>query len=100
VICDRCDVNSSHARGFGSTYEKDSGLDGELLFTGSQTFKVPEIEVFWELDGLLTKSVSIVLSAKNTGAKSRERIMPKGYRNEKPRSSDYWISFYLALMNG
>jgi hypothetical protein len=46
VICDGCDVKESHAGGFGSSYENDSGLDGRLLLTGSTKFKVSEIEVF------------------------------------------------------
>jgi hypothetical protein len=46
VICDGCDVNACHCDGFGSTYTNDSGLNGQLLFTGAKKFKVSEIEVF------------------------------------------------------
>jgi hypothetical protein len=45
-ICGGCDVNRSHSRGFGSTYENTTGIEGRLVFTGSDTFIVNEIEVF------------------------------------------------------
>jgi hypothetical protein len=46
VIADGCNVNDSHAHGFGSAYVNDSRVDDSLLFTGSAAFKVSEIEVF------------------------------------------------------
>jgi hypothetical protein len=45
-IVDGCNVNSSHSRGLGSTYENWTGIDGHLVLTGSDTFIVDEIEVF------------------------------------------------------
>jgi small GTP-binding protein len=46
-ICGGCDANPSHSRGFGSTYENTTGIDGRLVFAGSDTFIVDEIEVYW-----------------------------------------------------
>jgi small GTP-binding protein len=46
VVVDGCNVNSSHSRGLGSVYENGTGIDGRLVFTGSDTFIVREIEVF------------------------------------------------------
>jgi hypothetical protein len=46
LISDGCNVNSSHSRGLGSTYENGTGIDGRFVFTGSETFIVNEIEVF------------------------------------------------------
>jgi hypothetical protein len=46
VVCDGCNVNASNARLFGSTYANATGIEGRLLFTGSETFTVDEIEVF------------------------------------------------------
>jgi hypothetical protein len=38
--------NSSGAAGFGRVYTNDTGLDGSTFFTGSERFRVKEIEVF------------------------------------------------------
>jgi hypothetical protein len=46
VISDHCDTAPSHARGFGRTYANATSIEGRLLFTGSETFVVKEIEVF------------------------------------------------------
>jgi hypothetical protein len=46
LICDCCDANASHARGFGSSYENTTGVEGRAVFTGSDAFTVKEIEVF------------------------------------------------------
>jgi hypothetical protein len=46
-VCDRCNqFNSSKTSGFGDTYENDTGVEGSVLFTGSDCFRVKEIEVF------------------------------------------------------
>jgi hypothetical protein len=42
-----CDASPSRSGGFGSTYQNDTGIDGRLVFTGSDSFIVSEIEVFW-----------------------------------------------------
>jgi hypothetical protein len=46
LINDGCNVNSSHSRGLGSTYQNGTGIDGRFVFSGSETFIVKEIEVF------------------------------------------------------
>jgi hypothetical protein len=46
VISDCCHTEPSHTQGFGQTYENTSGIEGKLFFTGSETFRVKEIEVF------------------------------------------------------
>jgi small GTP-binding protein len=45
-VCGGCNTNVSHSRGFGSTYENTTGIEGRLVFTGADTFIVNEIEVF------------------------------------------------------
>jgi hypothetical protein len=46
-VFDNCNANTnSWAYQFGENYTKDTGLDGNTFFTGSQGFQVKEIEVF------------------------------------------------------
>jgi hypothetical protein len=46
VISDCCNTEPSHTSDFGGTYENKSGIEGKLFFTGSDTFRVKDIEVF------------------------------------------------------
>jgi hypothetical protein len=47
LVVNNCDANTdSYTSRFGSTYGNDTGEDGETFFTGSQQFRVREIEVF------------------------------------------------------
>jgi hypothetical protein len=50
-ICGDCDRSPSHSRGFGSTYENTTEIDGRFVFTGSDTFIVQEIEVLEVVKG-------------------------------------------------
>jgi hypothetical protein len=46
-VWDNCTVNTdSYTCYFGGSYTHDTGLDGKTFFTGSERFKVKEIEVF------------------------------------------------------
>jgi hypothetical protein len=42
--CNAKTINSTY--NFGNVYTNDTGLDGEIVFTGSVKFQVKEIEVF------------------------------------------------------
>jgi hypothetical protein len=47
AAADNCDANTdSPTEFFGVSYNNDTGLDGTTFFTGSENFKVKEIEVF------------------------------------------------------
>jgi hypothetical protein len=47
AVSDECNTNlESHTAYFGSSYMNDTGLGGDTVFTGSQYFRVNEIEVF------------------------------------------------------
>jgi uncharacterized coiled-coil protein SlyX len=45
-ICNNCNANAGSDTGLGFVYTNDTGMDGKTVFTGSQYFKVKEIEVF------------------------------------------------------
>jgi hypothetical protein len=46
-VVDNCNTNNwSHIGTFGQSYTNDTGLDGKTFFTGSEGFRVKEIEVF------------------------------------------------------
>jgi hypothetical protein len=45
-ISSDCNRRRSHCRGFGTAYENTTGIEGRLVFAGSDTFIVSEIEVF------------------------------------------------------
>jgi hypothetical protein len=45
-ICDNCNANPASCTKLGGSYTNDTGLYGELVFTGSDSFQVKEIEVF------------------------------------------------------
>jgi hypothetical protein len=46
-VWDNCNTNTnSFTFNFGISYTNDTGLDGKTFFTGSETFKLKEIEVF------------------------------------------------------
>jgi hypothetical protein len=46
-VSDDCNADTcSWTHQFGSSYKNDTGLDGETFFTGSENFRVKEIEVF------------------------------------------------------
>jgi hypothetical protein len=46
-VSDHCNANThSHSFGFGRTYANDTGLNGRTFFSGSEHFRVKEIEVF------------------------------------------------------
>jgi hypothetical protein len=47
AVEDGCNMAATnHTRFFGDAYTNDTGLDNEIVFTGSATFKVDEIQVF------------------------------------------------------
>jgi hypothetical protein len=46
VISDQCTMNANRSRGFGSTYENTTRVDGCVLLTCYETFLVDEIKVF------------------------------------------------------
>jgi hypothetical protein len=52
IFCDICASDNRNANidsftlNFGTTYTNDTGLDGNTFFTGSQSFRVEEIEIF------------------------------------------------------
>jgi hypothetical protein len=45
-VCDDCNANTGSFTSFGISYINDTGLDGKTFFTGSEHFKVQEIEIF------------------------------------------------------
>jgi hypothetical protein len=45
-VYDDCNANTDSYTDLGHTYTNDTGLDGRTVFTGSEYFKVKEIEVF------------------------------------------------------
>jgi hypothetical protein len=45
-VSDDCNANTSSFTYLGLAYYNDTGLDGKMVFTGSNLFKVKEIEVF------------------------------------------------------
>jgi hypothetical protein len=45
-ISDNCNANTKSYTQLGTTYTNDTGLDNDIVFTGSGDFKVTEIEVF------------------------------------------------------
>jgi hypothetical protein len=45
-VSDNCNANTSSWTELGRCYTNDTGLDGKTFFTGSQSFRVKEIEVF------------------------------------------------------
>jgi hypothetical protein len=46
-VCGNCNANAgSYTYSFGNSYANDTGLDEKTFFTGSEYFKVKEIEVF------------------------------------------------------
>jgi hypothetical protein len=47
AVQNNCNMDAkNHTRFFGDAYTNDTGLDNKIVFTGSQDFKVGEIEVF------------------------------------------------------
>jgi hypothetical protein len=45
-VCDGCNVNTFNSTFLGRTYTNDTGLNEKIVFTGSEKFRVKEIEVF------------------------------------------------------
>jgi hypothetical protein len=45
-VSDSCNANTNSYTSLGETYTNDTGLDKEVVFTGSQYFLVEEIEMF------------------------------------------------------
>jgi hypothetical protein len=45
-VSDNCNANTGSATFLGRAYTNDTGLRGQIVFTGSQYFQVREIEVF------------------------------------------------------
>jgi hypothetical protein len=46
-VSDHCNANAGgYTYYFGLNYTNDTGLDKKMFFTGSQTFRVKEIEMF------------------------------------------------------
>jgi hypothetical protein len=45
-VCNNCNTSLFNQASVGDTYINDTGLDGKIVFTGSMTFQVQEIEVF------------------------------------------------------
>jgi hypothetical protein len=45
-VADDCDISTQNNVFFGFTYINDTGLNGNIVFTGSDRFRVKEIEVF------------------------------------------------------
>jgi hypothetical protein len=46
AVLDNCNANTHSYTLFGRSYTNDTGLDEKVVFTGSEYFKVKEIEVF------------------------------------------------------
>jgi hypothetical protein len=62
LISDGCNVNPSHSAGLGSTYQNTTGIDGRLVFSGSDKFTVKEIEVIGIENDLKTLPPDLVLA--------------------------------------
>jgi hypothetical protein len=45
-FCENCNASSNNYTSLGPTYTNDTGLEGQLFFTGLVRFQVKEIEVF------------------------------------------------------
>jgi hypothetical protein len=45
-VYDKCNTNANSYTSFGGVYTNDTGLDGQIVCTGSRYFTVKEIEVF------------------------------------------------------
>jgi hypothetical protein len=45
-VYDNCNTNTGSYTSLGHTYINDTGLTGNIVFTGSKNFQVKEIEVF------------------------------------------------------
>jgi hypothetical protein len=45
-VSNNCDTNANSGTYLGSAYINDTGLDEKVVFTGSHSFQVKEIEVF------------------------------------------------------
>jgi hypothetical protein len=50
AVADNCNAGTSNATSLGHTYLNDTGMDGKIVFTGSGSFKVEEIEIFEIID--------------------------------------------------
>jgi hypothetical protein len=46
IVTDDCNAKTGSFTHFGTTYINDTGLADKIVFTGSLTFQVKEIEVF------------------------------------------------------
>jgi hypothetical protein len=46
IVSDNCSTNNDSFSSIGHSYTNDTGLNGNIVFTGSRNFKVTEIEVF------------------------------------------------------
>jgi hypothetical protein len=46
AIHDNCNTNTDNSTRLGYSYRNDTGMDGKIVFTGSFSFQVAEIEVF------------------------------------------------------
>jgi hypothetical protein len=46
AVKDNCNADTRSFTSLGRSYTNDTGLDGEVVFTGSWNFQVKEIEVF------------------------------------------------------
>jgi hypothetical protein len=45
-VSDDCNTNTNSYTSLGRSYTNDTGLDAEVVFTGSVKFQVKEIEIF------------------------------------------------------
>jgi hypothetical protein len=69
AIDDGCNTYTNSSTSFGWSYTNDTGLDGDIVFTGSSNFRVAEIEVFdYRLKSRSLKS----FSSTQAEAKNRE----------------------------
>jgi hypothetical protein len=46
AVREDCNANTDSGTAFGFAYTNDTGVYGEMVFTGSENFQVSEIEVF------------------------------------------------------
>jgi hypothetical protein len=46
AVCDDCNANTHSFTFLGHIYTNDTGLNNDIVFTGSKDFQVEEIEVF------------------------------------------------------
>jgi hypothetical protein len=46
AVSDNCNAHTHSGTSLGTCYTNDTGLNGEVVFTGSRNFQVREIEVF------------------------------------------------------